>query len=150
MITEDLNLFLSNLFIINIAIPTIIKVAAYIIMLNFQSPATKLSPANVDDITDGNLANVEISINLSGFRGSNPAIYTSKSFGVPGIKNNINIIHSIFLGFWNNLLCSILSILSLLQKLYTNFLPHFLTAKNTIVVIINTDNVININPPIPP
>ena len=107
-------------------------------------------PANVDDITDGNLANVEISINLSGFNGSNPAIYTIKSFGVPGIKNNINIMNSILLGSLNNLLFSILSILSLLQKLYTNLLPYFLTAKNIILVIINTEIVIKISPPIPP
>ena len=42
--------------------------------------------------------NVEITINLHGFTGNNPAIYTNKSFGVPGNKNKINIIISTFLG----------------------------------------------------
>lgn len=51
-------------------------------MLFFQSPLAKFAPANVDEITEGNLANVDISINLNGFIGNNPAIYTSKSFGV--------------------------------------------------------------------
>lgn len=49
----------------------------------------------------------EISINLSGLIGNKPAIYTNKSFGVPGIRNRINIIISIFLGLLNDLLFSI-------------------------------------------
>ena len=70
----------------------------------------------VDDITEGNLAKVDININLSGFIGNNAAIYTNKSFGVPGIKNNIIIIHSIFLGFLNILLFSIFFTFSSSQK----------------------------------
>ena len=62
-------------------------------------PFTIPTPAIVDDITDGNLANVDINMNLSGFIGSKPPIYTNKSFGVPGIKNSIIIISSTFLGF---------------------------------------------------
>lgn len=57
-------------------------------MLIFQSPTASLSPTNVEIITDGNLANVEIKINFIGFIGNNTATYTNKSFGVPGIKNN--------------------------------------------------------------
>ena len=47
------------------------------------------APASVDVIIDGNLANVEIATNFDAFIGSNPPIYTNKSFGVPGIINNI-------------------------------------------------------------
>ena len=45
------------------------------------------------------LNNVDININLIGFSGNNPATYTNKSLGVPGIINSIAIIISIFLGF---------------------------------------------------
>ena len=123
--------------------PTNKNVMAYIARLIFQSPLIKLSPANVEDTTEGNLAKVDISINLSGFIGNNPAIYTSKSFGVPGTINNIIIIHSIFFGFFNNLLFSIFFTFSSSQMSYTNLLPSFLTKKNIAVVMIHTDIVIN-------
>ena len=90
---------LSNLFIIINSIPTNIIVIAYASKLIFQSPFAKFAPTIVEDITDGNLANVEIHINLIGFNGNNPAIYTNKSFGVPGNINNMTMIISIFLGF---------------------------------------------------
>ena len=108
------------------------------------------APASVDVIIDGNLANVEIATNFDVFIGSNPPIYTNKSFGVPGIINNIINIYSIFLGFLNNLLFSILSIFYLLQKLYINSFPYFRTAKKIIVVVINTENIKNIVPKNPP
>ena len=85
-------MFLSSFLIINTTTATIANVTPYIIKLSFQFPFSKLAPANVEDITDGNLANVDISINSVGFIGSNAAIYVSKSFGVPGIKNNIKSI----------------------------------------------------------
>ena len=131
-------------------IAVIRNVTPYAITLVFIFPTTMLEPAMVDDITDGNLANVEISINLNGFIGSSPPIYTNKSFGVPGIKNSIIIIISTFLGFFSILLFSNLSTFSFLNDSYTNFLPYFLTIKNKIVVVIKTDNVINIVPPILP
>ena len=119
-------------------------------MLIFQSPIASLSPANVEVITDGNLANVEININFIGFIGSNPATYTNRSFGVPGIKNNISIISSIFFGFWNNLLFSILETFFSSQKSYTNFLPNFLTNKYIVIDIIAADTIINTVPQSPP
>ena len=73
----------------------------------FQFPVTIWAPANVEVTIDGILAIVEIIINLHIFIGHNPAIYVKKSLGVPGIKNNIKKINSIFWGFWNNLLPSI-------------------------------------------
>ena len=42
---------------------------------------------------------MDITINLVGFIGNSPAMYTNKSFGVPGNKNSISIIISIFLGY---------------------------------------------------
>ena len=90
---------LSNLFTIKIAIPTTINVTTYAIIDTCMFPLNIFSPAIVDEITDGSLANVDIKTNRYGFIGKSPAMYTNKSFGVPGIKNNINIIHSIFLGF---------------------------------------------------
>ena len=59
---------------------------------------------------------VEIIINSNGLIGSSAAIYVNKSFGVPGIKNKMNIIKRIVLGFWNTLLFSIFSILFLSTK----------------------------------
>ena len=56
--------------------------------------------AIVEDITDGNLANVEISMNFDGFIGNNPPIYTSKSFGVPGTINNRHKTSSTFRSFF--------------------------------------------------
>ena len=64
--------------------------------------------------------------------------------------NKINIIYSNFLGFLNNLLFSIFSTFSLLHIPYTNSLPNFLTRKKIIVVVTNTENVINNSPPIVP
>ena len=78
---------------------TINNIAAYINILIFQSPTASCEPARVDVTTEGNLANVEIKINICGFIGNNPDTYTSKSLGVPGIKNNTNIIISIPAGF---------------------------------------------------
>ena len=78
---------------------TINTIDTYSIILIFQSPIAKFSPASVEVITDGNLANVDININLLGFIGNRPDTYTNKSFGVPGNKNNIRSIISIFLGF---------------------------------------------------
>ena len=74
------SLSLSNLLAISITIIATSTIAKYITMLFFQSPTAKFAPASVDDITDGNLANVDISINSVGFIGSNAAIYVSKSF----------------------------------------------------------------------
>ena len=51
-----------------------------------QLPFTIVDPVSVEDNTDGILANVDINKNLTEFIGNNPAIYTSKSFGVPGTK----------------------------------------------------------------
>ena len=65
-------------------------------MLTCHFPPNKLLPAIVDEIIDGNLNNVAISINLLYFIGNSPPIYTNKSFGVPGIKNNNIITISIF------------------------------------------------------
>ena len=45
------------------------------------------APTIVEVITDGNLTSVAININLNGFTGKSPPIYTNKSFGVPGKKN---------------------------------------------------------------
>ena len=59
-------------------------------------PCNSLFPAIVDDIIDGNLSSVAIAKNLDAFIGNNPPIYTNKSFGVPGIKNNNAITVSIF------------------------------------------------------
>ena len=109
-----------------------------------------MSPANVEVIIDGNLANVDIKTNLTGFNGNNPAKYTSKSLGVPGIKNKMNIINSIFFGFSNNLFFSIFSKFFLLQKLYTNFLPNFLTNRNIDSEIKKQDIIINKVPHKPP
>lgn len=78
---------------------------------------TTLLPAKVEEITEGKRANVEIIKNLEARIGSNPAIYTNKSFGVPGIKKSISKIISILSGLENNLLFSILLILSLPKKL---------------------------------
>lgn len=83
----------------NIKTATATTITPYNKIPNFQSPTAIFAPANVDDITDGNLASVDITINLVGFIGNSPAMYTNKSFGVPGNKNSINIIISIFLGF---------------------------------------------------
>ena len=77
--------------------PTIVKVIAYAISPIFKSPFAIFAPAIVDEITEGNLANVDISMNLIGFSGNKPATYTNKSYGVPGIINSIAIISSIFL-----------------------------------------------------
>src|SRR5690625_225407 len=92
-------LSLSNLFIINISIIVGIVIAKYIIILIFQFPVAMFAPANVEDIIDGVLASVDIIINLTGCTGNKPDIYTSKSLGVPGNRNNINIIFSILFGF---------------------------------------------------
>ena len=76
-------------------LPTIItfkshtNVITYANILTCHFPCNSLSPAIVDDITDGSLTNVDISMNFNGLIGSRPPIYTNKSFGVPGIKNNI-------------------------------------------------------------
>ncbi len=144
------SLFLSNILIIVSIIAVNINVTAYAAILNFILPSTIPAPAIVDDITDGNLANVDIKINLNGFIGSKPPIYTNKSLGVPGIKNSIIKIISTFFGFFNILLFSNLSIFSFLNAPYTNFFPYFFTVKNKIVVVINTEAVINIVPPILP
>ena len=88
-------MFLSSFLIINTTTATIANVTPYIIKLSFQFPFNKLAPANVEDITDGNLASVDININSVGFIGSNAAIYVSKSFGVHALKNSINIIYLI-------------------------------------------------------
>ena len=47
------------------------NVAIYTIILNLILPFKILAPLNVDVITDGNLANVDIMMNLTGFIGSN-------------------------------------------------------------------------------
>ena len=83
------------------------NIPTYISNPIFQFPFINVAPAYVDDIIDGNLASVAITINLLGFIGSNPAKYVNKSFGVPGSKNRINIIYSICFGCVNNLLFSI-------------------------------------------
>lgn len=71
-------------------------------------------PKRVNASIAGILAIVEIKINLIEFTGSNPPIYTNKSFGVPGNKNRIKKIISSLLGFLNHLLFSNFSIFSLL------------------------------------
>ena len=97
--------------------PVIINVTKSTIALISHFPTDILAPASVDEITDGNLTNVDININLIGFIGNKPPKYTIKSFGVPGMKNNIQTKISIVLVFLNNLLFSILSILFLSKKL---------------------------------
>ena len=72
--TSSVSLFLSNTFINISIIAVIINVTTYEIMLIFIFPFTIPAPATVDEITEGNLANVDISINLNGFIGSKPPI----------------------------------------------------------------------------
>ena len=64
------------------------NVITYANILTCHFPCNSLSPAIVDDIIDGNLSSVDIAKNLDVFIGNSPPIYTNKSFGVPGIKNN--------------------------------------------------------------
>ncbi len=92
----------------------------------------------VEDIKEGNLANVEIAKNLDVLIGRSPEIYTNKSFGVPGIKKSINNITSILPFCEKSLDFSIFSILSLDTKLYIKLFPYFLTAKNMMQLLINT------------
>ena len=134
----------------NAKIATAITIIAYKIIPNFQSPTAIFAPAKVYDITDGNLANVDISMNLDGFIGNNPAIYTNRSLGVPGNKNSINIIISIFLGFWKSLLFSIFFTLSSSLNSYTNFFPNFLNRKKFAVEIIPAEAIMNTVPHNPP
>ena len=124
-----------------------INVIAYINKLIPQFPFEIFAPTIVDVITDGNLTSVAIKINLNGFIGKSPPIYTNKSFGVPGRKNSMHNIISKFVGFFSSLLCIILSTFSFLKKLYKYLCPNFLTVKKIIVVVINTDAVINKHPP---
>ena len=91
-------MFLSNLLNTNIKTTATAIIAMYIKPAVFKFPAKIFSPAYVEEIIDGILASVDIRINFHGLIGSNPAIYTSKSFGVPGNKNRISIIISTFLG----------------------------------------------------
>lgn len=74
----------------NSKIPDIEKVMTYVIKIIIQFPYSILLPTIVEDIIDGNLANVDINKNSIGFIGSNPPIYTNISFGSPGIKNDKN------------------------------------------------------------
>lgn len=107
-------------------------------------------PAIVEEMIDGNLAKVEISKNLSGFIGNSPPIYTSRSFGVPGIKNSKNKTVSTFFSSENHLLFSSLSIFSFETKLYIKFLPNLLTAKKIIKLLRNAPKNTTISPPIGP
>ena len=68
------SLSLSNLLAISITIIATSTIAKYITMLFFQSPTAKFAPASVDDITDGNLANTDISTNFTGLIGFSPAM----------------------------------------------------------------------------
>lgn len=97
-------------------------------------------PAIVEEIIEGNLANVLINRNFIDLTGRIPPKYTIKSFGVPGIKNSKNKVK--YKVFWleNSLLLSIFSILSLEAKLYIKSLPNILTAKKTIKLLINAPN----------
>lgn len=97
-------------------------------------------PNNVSAIIAGILANVDININLIELTGSKPAIYTNKSFGVPGNKKSIRKILSNFLGLLNHLLFSSFSIFSLLVKVYIKLLPNFLTEKNIKAVLKKAPN----------
>ena len=90
-----------------------------------------------EEIIEGNLAKVLIPKNLNDLTGNSPPIYTIKSFGVPGIKNNTNKVKYSFFLFENNLLFSIFSIFSLDAKLYIKSLPMVLTAKKIIKLLMN-------------
>ncbi len=131
-------------------IPAKAKVIAYVTIITVQFPTTRLLPAIVEEIIDGNLAKVDISKNFTGFIGKSPAKYTNKSFGVPGMKNNINNIVYIFLGFENIFEFSSFSIFSFDTKLYKNPLPNFLTAKKITQLLINAPIKITHIPPIAP
>ena len=111
LIASSVTFSLSNFFIIKTKIVTNKKVIPYMSKLKCQFPESKLEPASVEDITEGNLAIVEIKINSNGLIGSSAAIYVNRSFGVPGIKNKIKIINLIVFGFLNALLFSIYCIL---------------------------------------
>ena len=100
-----------------ISTPVIKNVATYTDIITFQFPSTRLLPAIVDDIIEGNLANVDISKNFSVFIGNNPPMYVNKSFGVPGIKNKMNKVISIYLVTLNHFEFSIFYIFSLEIKL---------------------------------
>ena len=93
-IISIISLFLSFILIKHINIAATINVTKYINKLNFQFPLEIFAPTIVEVITEGNLAKVEININLDGFIGKSPPIYTNKSFGVAGRKNRINKINS--------------------------------------------------------
>lgn len=131
-------------------IPANAKVIAYVIIITVQFPTTKLLPAIVEEIIDGNLAKVDISRNFTGFIGNSPAKYTNRSFGVPGMKNNMNSIVYTFLGFENIFEFSSFSIFSFDTKLYKNPLPNFLTAKKIAQLLINAPRKIMHIPPIAP
>ena len=58
----------------------------------YDSPeqfATKYSPTIVEETIEGNLQKVEININLIGFTGKSPPIYTKISLGTPVIAKHI-------------------------------------------------------------
>ena len=133
-----------------ITIKVITNVITYANILICHFPSNNLFPAIVDDIIDGNLNSVDIAKNLVVFIGNNPPIYTSKSFGVPGIINNNAITVSIFCGSLNNLLFSNLFTFSFGKNSYIKSLPYFFTKKYIIAVTINTDTIKNIVPHIGP
>ena len=137
-IASLVTLFLSNLFTIKIITIAITKVSMYINILIFKLPFKMLAPIKVEEITDGNLTKVDIRINLNGFIGNSPPKYTNKSFGVPGIINNIVITNSTFFESLKNLLFSILSSFSFLKNCSTYDLPYFLTKKKIKAVLTKT------------
>ena len=77
---------------------TIITAKRIIPVVNF--PSKKLFPIITEHIIEGVLATAVISINFTGFISVSADIYVRKSFGVPGIRNNMKIIAESFFSFF--------------------------------------------------
>ena len=98
------------------AAPVTAKISAVFIKL----PSDIVAPAHVEEITDGILARVAMTINRRNGMPVNGAKYVKMSFGVPGMKNNKNMRLSRLSGDFRNESSSNFLIFTNLEA---NFIP---------------------------